>query len=99
MSKSPLTADYTSPDSIHLFTAQLPSQTTSASTQSVQEKTEFLQALRTGISQIQSDVNTFLTKRMEDEKAAADAASGASSAREQKEEEMYGEEDPEADDA
>ncbi|KAF2479155.1 hypothetical protein BDY17DRAFT_50729 [Neohortaea acidophila] len=100
MSKSALTANYNSPDTTHLFTSQLPSESTDTKTQSVQEKTEFLQALRTGISQVQGDVNVFLTKRMEEEKAAAGAPSGtAASAREQKEEEMYGEEDPEGDDA
>jgi hypothetical protein len=98
-----LTACYQSSDASHNFTEGLPAisgaERKAADGGSVEEKTAYLSALRTGVVQLQADVNAFLTKKMEeDQKAAGDNAPGKSAAVDQKEEDMYGEEDPEDDD-
>jgi len=46
---------------------------------------------------MQSDINVFLTQKMEEDKAAESGADGKGKAQEEKAEEMYGEEDPEDD--
>jgi len=56
--------------------------------------------LRSRTSQLQDDVNAYLTQRMEEDKAREGGVVGkkSKSARdEERLEEMYGEEDPEAD--
>jgi len=64
----------------------------------VQVKTEYLSALRAQASQLQSNINTFLTEKMEEDKAAESCSNvSKQSKQEEKEEEMYGEEDPEQD--
>ena len=90
-----MTAAYKSPDHNHEFTALLPQLPLDATTQSVQQKTTHLSALRTGTMQIQADINAFLTERMEADKTSQGGVKGK--AQDDKEEEMYGEEDPEAD--
>ena len=97
MSQNNLTATYVSPNSTQTFSLRLPSISHGANGQDVKEKSAYLSALHTNISQMQSDVNAFLTQKMEEEKTAeASKVEGKKTAREQKEEEMYGEEDPEA---
>lgn len=58
---------------------------------STEDRTKYLGDLRTSISQIQGQVNEFLTQKMEKDKTAA----GTEAANETKEEENYGEEVPE----
>ncbi|KAK5011050.1 hypothetical protein LTR28_006092 [Elasticomyces elasticus] len=69
--------------------------------------TSYLSSLRANVSQLQNDINAFLTQQMEDDKAR-DAAAATSVAqkrsksekdreREKREEEMYGEENMEED--
>lgn len=98
MSERHLTATYNSPDTTKVFSAKLPPLPSDTDAQTVKDKTGYLNALRTNVGQMQADVNAFLTKRMEDEKASATGKGNEKKqAREQKEEEMYGEEDPEED--
>lgn len=68
----------------------------------MQEKTAYLNQLRSGASKLQADINTFLTQKMEQDKASETAKTGGGGKKkvtidEDKEEEMYGEEDPEND--
>ena len=89
--KNSLTALYTSPTSTHTFSSALPALPAS---DKVQEKTDYLSSLRTNISKLQDDVNTFLTQKMEEDKAAEGAGAGGKRSKdEEREEEMYGEED------
>ena len=97
MSSNALTASYASPSSAQVFSSSLPSLPKELNEQDVQKKTEYLAALRSQATQMQSDINTFLTQRMEEDKAAESGSSGKSNVQEDKEEEMYGEEDPEND--
>jgi len=94
-SNSTLSATYTSPTSTHLFSSRLPPL---PEPQSAQAKSEFLSALRAEVGKMQGDVNGFLTRKMEEDKQQAEgAADGGRKLGEEKEEEMYGEEDPEND--
>ena len=67
-----------------------------------QAKTAYLSELRTATTELQAEINEFLTQRMEEDKAVASAAAGAGgNEREKKEEEKYmeggdGEEDEDA---
>ena len=97
MSIQHLTAEYQSPSSQQNFSCDLPSPPSDPKTLDVKAKTAYLTALRSNIGKMQSEVNTFLTKRMEAEKRIADGEANGSDAKEKKEEEMYGEEDAEAD--
>ena len=93
-----MTATYKSPDSNETFSSSLPALSADRNTLDVGEKTAYLSALRTSLGQMQSDVNAFLTAKMESEKNATEGkAKAEKKTREEKEEEMYGEEDPEAD--
>jgi len=92
-----LTAAYTSPQTAHTFTTPL--QSLPASNLSTADKTSYIADLRTKVTQLQADLNAFLTERMEEDKAR-EAGSGGATRRtkdEEREEEMYGEEDPEKD--
>ena len=81
-----LTATYTSPTTSHTFTHPLPP----TPIHSTQQKTIYLSALRKSVTQLQDDINTFLTSRMEEDKTlAADAGVKGD---EKAEEEGYGEE-------
>ena len=75
----------------------MPSLPSDPKAQDVKSKTAYLSALRANIVHMQSDVNAFLTKKMEEEKVIETGKAGRSQAKEEKAEEMYGEEDPEAD--
>lgn len=87
-----LTASYTSPTLAKTFSSALPAVPTS---DSVENKTAFISAVRVSVSQMQDDVNIFLTQRMDEEKAQETAFAGARTKTkdEEREEEMYGEED------
>ena len=87
-----LTGDYNSPSGNHSFRHKLPSLPGS---NSVAEKTAYLSALRTSVSKLQEEVNTFLTEKMEQDKASTQSI-GAKTADTQ-EEETYGEEVVDAD--
>lgn len=87
-----LTADYVAPSGTHAFSHNLPNPTTN----NVTEKTAYLSALRSKSAELQGEVNAFLTQKMEEDVKAAEGA-GKKSKKEEREEEMYGEEDPEAD--
>lgn len=98
MSNIQLKATYASPDSTELFTGDLSSLSRDEKSQKVEEKTAYLHELRSKITQMQSDVNASLTRRMEEDKANATTQSSSKRrTQEQKEEEMYGEEDPDQD--
>jgi len=93
-----LTASYTSPHTSHTFTSPLSS--IAAANESTKSKTAYMTDLRSRTSQLQDDVNAYLTQRMEEDKAREGGVVGkkSKSARdEERLEEMYGEEDPEAD--
>ncbi|THZ86274.1 hypothetical protein D6C84_02597 [Aureobasidium pullulans] len=66
-----LTAVYTSPTATNTFSSPLSSAPTEAS--SSQEKSQYLADLRDNVSQMQDDINQFLTKKMDEDKAATDA--------------------------
>jgi hypothetical protein len=89
-----LTATYASPSGNHTFSHTLPS----PSTTNVTEKTAYLSTLRSKSAELQSEINTFLTQKMEEDVKVAEGSAGKRSKKEEREEEMYGEEDPEADD-
>lgn len=84
-SSSLLKADYTSPTSTKNFSHPLPS----ASVQSTQEKTKYLSALRKSTIQLQEEINSFLTTKMEEDKALA--ASAGKRVDDKAEEDNYGE--------
>jgi len=94
--KSELSAEYISSTGQKTFTSPLLSAT--AATRSTADKTAYLSDLRAKVTQLQQDINTFLTAKMEEDRAADEAAGVAkTNAAEDKEEDMYGEEDPEND--
>ncbi|KAK5175362.1 uncharacterized protein LTR77_000501 [Saxophila tyrrhenica] len=95
MSAPRLKADYRAPDISETFTSTVPSPPADGTVQDVATKTAYLSALRSGVTELQGNVNTFLTQRMEDEKAAQSGATASRKTKEEREEEMYGEEDPE----
>jgi len=76
------------------------------SSEEVDLKTAFLAALRESVSDMQNTVNVFLTCKMDEDRAREDEARTGSGGgakprqtkeEEEKKEEMYGEENPEAD--
>lgn len=83
-----LSAEYTSPTATNTFSSPLSS--LPSSTSSTQEKSQYLGDLREKIAQMQSDINVFLTQKMEEEKAATEGGSSAKD--DEREEQMYGEE-------
>ena len=89
-----LTANYASPSGTHTFSHTLPS----SSATNVTEKTAYLSTLRSKSAELQSEINAFLTQKMEEDVKAAEGRPSKRSKKEEREEEMYGEEDPEADD-
>lgn len=93
MADPQLTASYRSRDTEKAFESSLPSLPSEAAKQDVEAKTAYISALRSSVTEIQSNVNAFLTQAMEDEKATQPASSRK--AKEEREEELYGEEDPE----
>lgn len=94
MTANTLVAEYTSPTAQQTFSSNLPS--LAQEQRSVKDKTAYLSALRANVTQLQSDVNTFLTQKMEEDKAAeAGKADQKAKSKEEREEAMYGEEDVE----
>ena len=89
-----LTANYASPSDTHTFSHTLPS----SSAGNVTKKTAYLSTLRSKSAELQSDINAFLTQKMEEDVKAAEGRPSKRSKKEEREEEMYGEEDLEADD-
>jgi len=91
------TAYYTSPNGEKSFAQDLPA----LSVGNVEEKTTYLSALRSKNTELQADINAFLTEKMEEDSKGAQGGPGQGgrkkSKKEEREEEMYGEEDPEAD--
>ncbi|KAJ4297686.1 hypothetical protein N0V90_005580 [Kalmusia sp. IMI 367209] len=80
---SSLTANYTSPSSSESFTHNLPTVSANPTTP---DRTAYLSALQSSVKTLQTDINTFLTQKMEADKAAGEKGADA------KEEENYGEE-------
>lgn len=100
-----LHAIYTSPQqpTPHTFEHRLSTSPNAADASSTAEKvrakTKYLAELRAKVTQLQSEVNTFLTQKMEEDKTAADAQGTKVSELEVKEEENYGEEVVDEEDA
>jgi len=91
----PLTATYNSAISstTHTFSRPLPTASADITTE---ERTNYLAVLRSSVIEVQDEINTFLTQKMEEDKATALAVGGDGSGKakvdEEKEEEGYGEE-------
>ena len=85
-----LKAEYTAPNTSRNFEQTLPS----CNITTTEGKTEYLAALRGSAGKLQDEINTFLTAKMEEDKALA-ALAGAK-VDDRKEEENYGEEGEEA---
>lgn len=88
-------AIYTSPDAQQttLSSDLLP---TLGNQPSTKDKTTYISQLRKTTTQLQHDVNALLTSKMEEDKAAeAGSSDKRTKTKEEKEEEMYGEEDVE----
>lgn len=82
-----LTATYTSPThtgSPQTLSADLPALAPQPSTQ---DRVAYLDKLQSSLKSVQADVNTFLTQKMEEDKAAGDSKGDDA-----KDEETYGEE-------
>ncbi|OJD25775.1 hypothetical protein ACJ73_02845 [Blastomyces percursus] len=96
-SPSILRATYTSPDKTHTFahtlSTSLPRSSDSSETP---VKTAYLSELRGAVSALQTEVNEFLTARMDEDnnnrQASGGGADKAKSEKERREEENYGEE-------
>ena len=86
-----LSADYESPAGQHTFSYEVPA---ISEKQSTEETTAFLAKLRQSAVQMQQDVNTFLTQKMDEDKAMESTKEVQHSAKvdEDKEEDNYGEE-------
>ncbi|MCJ1397786.1 hypothetical protein MMC11_000982 [Xylographa trunciseda] len=82
-----LKANYASPTESHSFEHPLEALPVQLSTE---EKTAYLSALRSSVAQLQEEVNTFLTAKMEEDKAITVQRTGIID--DKKEEENYGEE-------
>lgn len=96
MPPNTLMATYTAPTSTQVFSSSLPALPADPKDQNVNDKTAFLSALRTGVTDMQGEVNASLTQKMEEEKTAEKGkADGKHTSQEDKEEDMYGEENPE----
>lgn len=93
MTNTPLVASYKSPSDARSFSLDVPPLPQSGSV----EKTTYLAGLRANASKLQGEINTFLTQKMDEEKASEAGKPGAPKADEDREEDMYGEEDPEKD--
>lgn len=81
-----LKAEYAAPTSSKQFSHALPS----CQTTSTKEKSAYLFALRASVTQLQDELNAFLTEKMEEDKTLA-ALVGAEGD-DRKDEENYGEE-------
>ncbi|KAG8625751.1 hypothetical protein KVT40_006152 [Elsinoe batatas] len=90
-----LKATYVSPTGKQSFTHSL--STIDQANRSTSDKTGYLSDLRSKTSKMQDEINVLLTSKMEEDKAAQSGTGQKSKVDEDKEEEMYGEEDPEQD--
>jgi hypothetical protein len=98
MAPNAFVATYASPIATQTFSQALPSRSSDSKSAEIQEKTAFLSALRNSAAQMQTELNAYLTEKMEEDKAASGEKSGENGkAQEFKEEEMYGDEDAEQD--
>lgn len=88
MSTNRLTATYKAPGAFQTFAANLPSNPEAGN---VKAKTAYLSSLRADIVQMQSDVNAFLTMKMDEGRAVEAEKASASKTKEAQEEDMYGE--------
>lgn len=101
MSSPPvLKASYTSPASsqtfAHPITAPPPPKNVVPSAESTKLKSAYLAELRLSTKKMQEEINVFLTRKMEEDKAAAATNGKAEGEKEEeREEERYGEEDVE----
>ncbi|EME49748.1 hypothetical protein DOTSEDRAFT_68505 [Dothistroma septosporum NZE10] len=93
MSASPLVAHYTSPKATQSLSYELPPLPEDGA--NVEQKTSYLAALRAKTTKLQDAVNAYLTQKMDEDKAAENVQAKASKDAEEREEEMYGKEDPE----
>jgi phosphoribosylanthranilate isomerase len=86
-----LSADYKSPTGQHTFSYEVPAV---SGNQSTEETTDFLAKLRQSAVQMQQDINTFLTQKMDEDKAMESTKDVQHTAKvdEDKEEDNYGEE-------
>jgi len=91
------TAHYASPNATRTFTQELPT----AVAGDVTEKTHFLNTLRSKNAEMQAEINAFLTQKMEEDVQAVEDGKNQGvekrNKKQEREEEMYGEEDPEDD--
>jgi len=83
---SSLTATYTAPDSTSPHTISLPLPAVSSAPPTTDARVAHLAELQSSIKTLQADLNTFLTQKMEEDKAAGIKADEATA------EENYGEE-------
>lgn len=93
MPSLPVTADYRSPTDTKTFQPPVspnpPTQSNGTATSSKQQS-EHLNSLRSSVTKLQAEINTFLTQKMEEDK-------GTVKAEDAKAEENYGEENPDDD--
>lgn len=81
------------PPTSHTFSHPISLPATSASPEEeVKVKSAYLAELKGLVTQLQGEINVFLTERMEEDKKAAEAQGKKDTDREAKEEENYGEE-------
>ena len=88
-SQEALAAQYSSPTGQKEFKHELTSRCPPNAT--VAEKTAYLSELRSSTKKLQESINTFLTEKMEEDKAQS-AGKGTRKAQDEVEEENYGEE-------
>ncbi|MCJ1411078.1 hypothetical protein MMC19_005166 [Ptychographa xylographoides] len=85
-----LKANYSSPSGSRSFQHTLPSLPTLPTDLTTQEKTSYLSNLRSSTTNLQGDINAFLTANMEEDKRTASQGTGKMD--DKREEENYGEE-------
>nr|OQO24604.1 hypothetical protein B0A51_08739 [Rachicladosporium sp. CCFEE 5018] len=87
-------AHYASSSSTHAFNLPLPAPASTSATTA--EKTTYLATLREQTAQLQSEINVFLTQKMEEDvQSTAQEGKVKKSKAEERAEEMYGEEEGE----
>lgn len=95
MAHATFIAAYTSPTGRQTFSTSLPALPSDPKAQDIKQKTAYLSSLRSGATQMQGDLNAYLTQKMEEEKGGK--AGGAGQSGEETAEELYGEEGGEPD--
>lgn len=89
-----LTAEYASPSATKTITHPLPPLPADGEAQEVKDKTAYLTTLRAGTAKLQSDINAFLTQKMQEDTALNGKVRGGQK-EDEKAEELYGDEDAE----